>query len=1095
MSVEAVALGAGRSVAKLVFGRWMAGHAAKTAATMDLVDLIKTGFPDEIKRRKAERQFEAIADSVTERLLAVSGQEFRGLSDGDREAVLHQVILTLDRAELTDRALFSDDLDPIKLARRLRVTLPGTQVATQLGEAAARLYDVILDECCDCLARAIIHLPQFEPRAVAESLVRLSRLAETVETMLSRLPIRSLVAPEGTSGDDEFTRRYLESISDSLDQVELLGVRFERLTRTQTTLSVAYISLSVSAESHGRSTGIDPARGLDRNFDEIESASVRVERALGDHRLMLVRGEAGGGKSTLLRWLAVTASRRNFEGALYDLNGCVPLMIKLRSHAEGALPRPEEFLDDIAGSLTGIMPRGWVHRHLLSGRAIVLVDGVDEVIASQRQLVRVWIKEIITQFPRVRMVVTSRPAAAAANWLKAEGFTSAFLEQLGMSDLRALVRQWHLAIRGCAGLPCSPERLPAYEAKLLARLDSAPHLRTLAATPLLAAMLCALNLDRESLPRNRMSLYGAALEMLLETRDSTCNVPSARLGFLESDQKIRILQDLSWHLSTSGRVELPKATVERLIADRLTVMPQVRSSAAQVLDLLVHRSGVLREPVPGRIDFVHRTIQEYLSAKHAADIGDMDLLIRNAHQSLWRETVIMAAGHANEPLRRELVAGILDRAKVEPRLARRLKLLAVACLETLPSVSSDVSIALSSCLDDLVPPRDSSAARSLSTAGEAVLGRLPRSLSGLSRSAAEATIQVASYINGEEALDVLANYAAEAKYQSEISRAWEYFEPDVYAKRVLAAMPEGGRVHVLRSQSRIAALRHVPPLAELEIHADLLRDFDFLARHAQTLRDLSLYVEGMGADLHDLPEMPQLSSLALRLRTLTDLSFMDGLPDLRMVWLTSCESIENYGSLKRFANLETLALFGSLGLRDLGQLPTLASIKSLSLEGSKLSRGSLEALANQASSVTNLYLGSCDWLDNLDPLSDLSLQDFRIFGCSAVEDLSPLAEQQDLRFLEISKTGVSDLSPVAGLKNLRILRLRGCARVVDLTPLADLPNLRELLIEGIADDVDLNPLRENRKVSVQVAPGQLVRNSQALGARLTVSPWGSRRFR
>jgi hypothetical protein len=667
------ALGVGRSVAKLVVGRWLAGRAAKAVASTDLIELIKTGFPDEIKRRKVERQFEAIADAVTERLLTFARQEFGHLGDGDREAVLYQVVLTLDRADLSDEALFADDVDPVKLARRLRGTLPARQAEFQLGEAGARLYEVVLDECCECLAHVLVHLPQFEPRAVAETLARLSRMAERVETVLSRLPARSLAAPEGESDDEEFSRRYLACISDNLDRLELFGLRFERFTRPQTTLSVAYVSLSVSNEDGTRAGRPEAIRIAEWHSEERDSGAVRVEQALSDHRLMLVRGEAGGGKSTLLRWLAVTAARGAFSGELSVLNGCVPFVIKLRSHADRPLPRPEEFLDDMAGNLTGIMPRGWVHRRLLSGRAMLLVDGVDEVTSSQRQDVRQWLKGIVGEFVGVRVVVTSRPAAAAAGWLRVEGFRTAFLEQLGPADLRALVRQWHDAVRDCADLPCPVERLPAYEAKLLARLESAPHLRMLAATPLLAAMLCALNLDRDALPRNRMGLYAAALEMLLETRDAKRNVPSAKATQLEREQKIRILQDLAWHLSTSGRVELPRRMVERLIADRLAAMPQVRTNAEMVLEVLLQRSGVIREPVPGRIDFVHRTVQEYLAANQAADLGDMDLLVRNAHLDQWRETIIMAAGHANEPLRRELSSApwtISSRHETQPQHAR-----------------------------------------------------------------------------------------------------------------------------------------------------------------------------------------------------------------------------------------------------------------------------------------------------------------------------------------------------------------------------------------------------------------------------------------
>lgn len=1086
MSVEVAAIGVGRSVIQLVAGRWLSSRTAQSSASKDLADLIKTGMSDEIKRRKTERQFEAIADAVTDRLLTFTRQEFGGLDDGDREAVLHHVALTFDRADLSDEALLADDMDPVKLARRLRATLPAQEADFQLGDAGARLYEVVLDECCDCLARILIHLPQFEPRATAETLVRLSAMATQVEMVLSRLPARSLIAPDGESEDEEFSRRYLASISENLDRLDLFGLRFERFTRPQTTLSVAYVSLNVSQEGgklghKKQAVPVDDWRSGNR-----ETGAVRAERVLSDHRLMLIRGEAGGGKSTLLRWLAVMAARGAFVGELSDLNGFVPFLIKLRSHAGRTLPRPEEYLDDVAGNLSGIMPRGWVHRRLLSGRAMLLVDGVDEVAASQRQAIRQWIKEIVSQFPGIRVVITSRPAAAASSWLSAEGFESAFLEQLGPADLRALVQHWHDAVRDCADLPCPVERLPAYEAKLMARLESAPHLRALASTPLLAAMLCSLNIDREALPRDRMGLYSAALDMLLETRDAKRNVPSARIIPLEREQKIRILQDLAWQLSTSNRVELPKPMVERLIADRLTAMPQVRVTADAVLEALLDRSGVIREPVPGRIDFVHRTVQEYLAAKQAADLGDMDLLVRNAHRDQWRETVVMAAGHANEPLRRELIAGILNRVQAERKVARRLKLLAAACLETLPAVPTDLGTALDRCIDDLIPPRDTVAARSLATAGEPVLHKLPTNLEELPREAAEATVQTAWLINGPSALDLLAHYASDKRrnIQFEVTRAWEYFDPEEYAERVLATMPPGAPIFV-RSATQFAALPKIPPLAEVEASVTGPVDLQALAAHSSSLQQLYLYYDEPGADLTRLPELPNLVHLALGLPKLTDLSFLDQLPPLRMVWFTHCRDIQDYSPLIRFSELETLALFNSSQLRNLNQLPPLTKVQSLSLAGSKLNQGVAD-LVEAAPMTGNLYLENCEWVDNLDPLSGLDLHDLRIRGDAGVSDLGGLSSQANLSFLDISGTSVSDLAPLATCTKLETLRLENCNAVSDLHPIAELPYLKELRINGIASEIDLSPLSENRMLTVHADARQNVKGGDALGRRLRI---------
>ncbi|QKG26870.1 NACHT domain-containing protein [Actinomadura verrucosospora] len=1085
MSVEVAALRVGTSVARLAVGRWLAGRSTRDAAGKDLTELIRTGFPDEIKRRRAQRQFEGIADSVAERLLTFAGSEFGGLTGGDRDAVLFEVVRTLDNADLSDDAFFAADADPVKLARGLRSRLPARRAEFELGEAGAHLYEVVLDECCDCLARIVVHLPEFGPRASAETLARLSGLADQVGAVLARLPARTLTAPEGEADDAEFTRHYLASISESLDTLELFGVRLERFARPQTTLSVAYISLNVSDESARSRHRAPQAVPLSEWRDQVRTGAVRVEAALADHRLMLLRGEAGGGKSTLLRWLAIGAARGSFTGPLSEWNGSVPFLIKLRSHAGGALPRPEEFLDDVTGNLAGIMPRGWVHRRLLSGRALLLVDGVDEVTSGQRQAVRQWLRKLVTEFPGIRVIVTSRPAAAASDWLRAEGFATAFLEQLAPADVRTLVQHWHNAVRDCADIPCTPERLPSYEARLLARLEAAPHLRTLASSPLLAAMLCALNLDREALPRNRMGLYTAALDMLLETRDTKRGISSV----LERDQKIRILQDIAWQLSTSSRVELPKTMVERLVADRLVSMPQVRVPAEKVLDELLQRSGVLREPVPGRIDFVHRTVQEYLAAKQAADLGDMDLLIQNAHRDTWRETVVMAAGHANEPLRRELLTGILTRARTENRRARTLKLVAVACLETLPSIPDDLREDLDRCLDDLIPPRDEASARSLATAGEPVLRRLPETLDGLTEAAAKAVITTAWLINGPEALDILARYASDQRpnVHLEMVRAWDYFDTDKFTEQVLAHCPPGARLTLLDAAPRhVQALSQVPPLADLYIHTENLSDYDFLRAHAHTLVYLGLYAEASMANPALLPSLPRLRALTIGAPGLNDLTFLNDLPGLRELWLPSADAVTDYSPLKRQAGLTILAMTDCPNLTTLAALPPLRSLHTLGVNGSNLTED-LWAIREAAPSLGRLLVSRCDWVRDLHPLAGLPLVEFHANDCRHVDDFSPISSLIELDVLRLSRSSIRDLTPLTSLAKLRTLWLSDCEGLTDLRPLASLAKLRHLHLGSVAPGLDLSPLAGNRKLTVHIDAGQEVRGAEALGRRLVVS--------
>ena len=544
---------------------------------------------------------------------------------------------------------------------------------------------------------------------------------------------------------------------------------------------------------------------------------MRAESALARFPRTLLRGQAGSGKSTLLRWIAVTAARGGFSGDLADWNGHIPFLIKLRSHADGKFPQPEDF---VAGPLAGLMPPGWVHRMLGQGRAVLLVDGVDELTPARRPHVRQWLRHLLTAYPSVRAIISSRPAAAETRWLSAEGFSPVILEPMGPAQVRELVHQWHKAIRQAPDLPCLPEELPRYEGALMARLEGGPHLRALATTPLLAAMMCALNLDHAThLPRDRMGLYAAVLDLLLQRRDDERDIPAFQTVRLERDQKVRILQDLAWQLTVFGRTEIATATALKRIAEKTASMPRVIATPSAILEHLIQRSGIIREPVPGRIDFIHRTVQDYLAAAQAADNADIEPLIARAHLDQWREIVVMAVGHANAPLRRQLLTGLLDRADAEARHCYHLRLLIAACLETIPDVPETLRRRIENCIGALIPPRGTADARPLAAAGEEMLHRMPADLQGLTTSQAVAAVRTTWLINGPHALDRLTAYASDprAGVQDELINGWNYFDPLEYAKRVLADAPlHHGRLYV-ENPGLLTGVPHLRHLRELRV--------------------------------------------------------------------------------------------------------------------------------------------------------------------------------------------------------------------------------------------------------------------------------------
>ncbi|WP_238413170.1 NACHT domain-containing protein [Saccharothrix deserti] len=917
--MEPVVLRVGGTLVGSAMRLWLTNRKGRAERTKPLVDLVGARLTDDFQRRRFNREVEALVDVVAERLLPLFRQEVPGLPEHERLAAMAEVVSAFEGADLSDAGLFEVDVDPAKLARRLRAELPA---GAGLGEAASWFHSVLLDECCACFVQLVVHLTPFAARASAELLGRVSGLSEQVGHVLARLPAPTLTAPQGTANDAEFRTRYLRLVSESLDDIELFGVDVRRY-RPRTTLSVAYISLSVSGAQRRRHAADEVTRWRDAAHDGQDGA-VRVERALAANERILIRGEAGSGKSTLLRWLAINAARGAFRGELAELNGCIPFLIKLRGHAGRGLPGPEAFVEDTAQPLAALMPPGFAHRQLESGRALVLVDGVDELPSAERGAVRGWLDKLTRAFPQVRWVLTSRPGAAAAGWLKAEGFGSAFLERMSAADVRALIRHWHQAARDAGGLPCDEADLPRHEGALLSRLDANPHLRALATTPLLCAMLCALNLDRRTfLPRDRLELYRTALTLLLDRRDAERHIPGATE--LTSQDRRHLLRHLAWRLSINGRSELSREEATRRLAERLAAMPRVPHDAETILDHLVHRSGVVREPVTGRIDFVHRSFQEFLTAEEAADQGDIGLLVHNAHLDQWRDIVVMAAGLANAPLRAELLTGLLDRADAEPRRRRRLHLLAAAALEANPALTPALTERIERCLAELLPPRRAVEARSLAAGGEVLLPRLLLDPRDLSESAAAATVRTAALINGPDAWPVLERFAQDPRHavQEELIRAWPYFDPGEYATRVLADAPLVSGDLAVDDQS---LLPHVPKLSQLVDLRVLLEDLTDLEPLAGLPPFEFASLGGRFDDLTPLVGNWRLHTLLLSSSLPVDLSLLIGLP-LEHLFFYPRDGLP--ADITVFRSLPELTQLGLSGLESVYDLTPLADLDRL----------------------------------------------------------------------------------------------------------------------------------------------------------------------
>ncbi|MEV6623866.1 NACHT domain-containing protein [Amycolatopsis sp. NPDC051106] len=1042
MSLEASAIALTTAVVKAAAKIWLGDRPIAADASAKVFDLLEkqvTGLND---RRKLRLLFTNLESRVADRLLPFIEVEFRALPENERAAAVEAAHETFDRAALTDDDLFDADLDAGYLYRYLLRTVTG--VTALLSADATQLYQRVLRECCAYLVQVTSTLPRFQPGALIEVLRRETEILETVRNVLAALPERR--------HPDDFAADFRRQVVTALDRMALFGAGLTDATRLYP-LSVAYLSLSVTSDEDG-ATG-----------DRIEHVLPRSSR-------ILLRGEAGSGKTTLLQWLAVQCASRQLQNVdgWADLE---PFLVRLRRFSQSPLPTPERFLDEVGRHIADEMPPGWVQQRLRLGRAVLLVDGLDELPDERRREVREWLRELVVTFPQARFVVTTRPAAVAPDWLRNEGFTEIRLQPMTRRDVSTFVTRWHAALPG--------EVLDSERDTLLTTIGARSALRRLAENPLLCALLCALHHEGNGhLPDNRMELYEVALRMLLDSRDIERRVESPlRLSLTE---KLVLLRHLAYWLVRNGHTDATATDTEARIAAKLGSMGQIGVTPRTVFRHLLDRGGVLREPVPGRIDFIHRTFQEYLAAQAAVREDDIGVLMANAHLDEWREVVVLAAGHAHPAQLERLLDGILSWDADQPRRLK-LDLVALACLETSPELSEQLRNEIEDRASTLIPPKSMDQAEALATAGEFVLDLLDNDESGSFY--AQYVIRTAALIGSAGALDLLARYGERenAAVVHELISARERFDPGEYAERVLADSPLHGGFLTVDHPSMVAGLEHLRRLVRLRCR------FDDGYGRLDFVRGLHGLVALEVADLagYDLPSLTgtRLTDLALTgppPSRSTDLAPLAGVRSL-----TSLEArIESHGwaALAKLPALEHLQLSWIYDLDRLAVLTPLTGLRSLSL-GNVFRLTDLKPL-RFLSGPASLSFQDCYALEDITLLRDWAdtLQQLRMVNCPTI-DPTPIGDLPRLQALDLTGIEASDLSMLSALRRLRHLRLRVLDTKSDLTPLADLGELERLSVTG-SGQLDLQPMAGRSGLRVEVGPYIEPVGAELLGPDCTV---------
>lgn len=654
---------------------------------LDMADLLESLGLKQIELRKATRQFENMGDNIAESCEKIL--KYYNIEDSRKEIILLEIKMAISNYAFDFKKLEGLHFDGSKLYGE--ILLSNKMYKDDLNQKEQELYERLMKHLSFVIIEIITAFPEFTAISIKQVLIKTDILNEKIDKLFYKIENIDLAVKDKEANIQNFEREYRNKIKNLYQYVNLFGASTINRNLKRYELSIAYVELEMCRKIY-------------------EEERVSVEDVLRSRDIIWINGDAGSGKTTFLQWVASNAA----TNSLKVLEGLIPIMIELRSYnckSLGLRAIIERVMKDNSYS----MPQGWIENLLKKGKFVLLIDGIDEIKKEDQNSVLDWLEEILSTNP-VKVIITSRPQIELrpiSNYIE--------INMLPMSPrkVKDFLDYWHIAVLVERG-KTDEGNAGKMALKLYDKINSIDSLQKLAANPLLCAMICAIHFQKGALlPKDKKELYEDCCKMLIDDRDVERNISVSDNKLTYEQKKIILARLAYWMMKNGNMVETEKSVAAGCVKRTIDSMQFGLGSAEDILENILERSGILREPQKGYIDFIHKTFQEYLAAYEISREEDWGFLSTKAGDEFWYETIVIGSSFANKKYASELISKIFNKYK-SSGITQKYLFIALACASNTIELDKELRIRIEEEAKKIIPPHLEDV-KSLSEAGDFVV--------------------------------------------------------------------------------------------------------------------------------------------------------------------------------------------------------------------------------------------------------------------------------------------------------------------------------------------------------------------------------------